>query len=145
MKPLFLILVVAMAVPAGASAGPIDPGTHSYTPGSSVSNPGAHRYTPEGSLSDPGTHSYTPGSSLSDAPDLARVTPVRARGTDVAAHDQQAPPTPSTVPVAASNAASFDWGAAGIGAAAGIVLLIAMLGAVGLRRRRSQRPTIATS
>jgi hypothetical protein len=145
MKPLFLILVVAMAVPAGASAGPIDPGTHSYTPGSSLSNPGAHWYTPEGSLSDQGTHSYTPGSSLSDAPDAARVALVRARGTDVAAPDQQAPPTPSTVPVAASTTAGFDWGAAGIGAAAGIALLIAMLAAVGLRRRHSQPPTVATT
>lgn len=142
MKPLFLILVVAMALPAGASARQIDPGTHSYTPGSSLSNPGARWYTPEGSLSDQGTHSYTPGSSLSDASDAARVALVRARGTDVAAPDQQAPPT---VPVAPSTTAGFDWGAAGIGAAAGIALLIAMLAAVGLRRRHSQPPTVATT
>jgi hypothetical protein len=141
MKPLFLILVVAMAVPAGASARQIDPGTHSYTPGSSLSNPGAHWYTPEGSLSDQGTHSYTPGSSLSDASDAARVALVRARGTDVAAPDQQAPPTPPT----ASTTAGFDWGAAGIGAIAGIALLIAMLAAVGLRRRHSQPRTVATT
>jgi hypothetical protein len=145
MKPLILILVVAMALPAVASAGSADPGTRSYTPGSARIAPGAHWYTPGSSLSHPGAHSYTPGGSLGDAPHVARVEPVQARGTDVAAPDQQAPPASSTIPVAVSNAAGFDWGAAGIGAAAGIAFLTAMLGTVVLRRRHTRRPTVATS
>jgi hypothetical protein len=70
-----------------------------------------------------------------------RVAPVQARGTDVAAPDQQSGPTPVTVAVV-PHADGFDWSAAGIGAGAGVALLTGLLGTgFSLRRRQARRPS----
>jgi hypothetical protein len=68
----------------------------------------------------------------------AFVVPVQVRGTNVAASDQQAPNTaPAPVHVAAA-APGFDWGTAAIGAATSLLLMTALFGiAVTLRRRHS--------
>jgi MYXO-CTERM domain-containing protein len=60
-----------------------------------------------------------------------------ARGTDVAAWDQQASkPAPGPVPVTSSSDSGLDWADAGvIGGAA--LAAFAIAGAVGLRRRRT--------
>jgi hypothetical protein len=60
-----------------------------------------------------------------------------ARGTDVAAPDQQAS-KPAPAPVSELSDSGFDWTDAGIGAIAGTALAaFAIAGAVGLRRRRA--------
>jgi hypothetical protein len=64
-----------------------------------------------------------------------------AKGTDVAAPDQQAS-KPGPAPVFASGPADsgFDWADAGVGAIAGTALAaFAIAGAVGLRRRPAPR------
>jgi hypothetical protein len=61
---------------------------------------------------------------------------IQARGTDVAAVDQQSPQAPARVhaPVVVSDP-GFDWGPAAIGAATSAAVLIALLGAAAVRRR----------
>jgi hypothetical protein len=60
-----------------------------------------------------------------------------ARGTDVAAPDQQASKR-SSAPVSELSDSGFDWTDAGFGAIAGTALAaFAIAGAVGLRRRRA--------
>ena len=70
-----------------------------------------------------------------DQPVRHQAPAVHALGTDVAAPDQQASKLPTSGPVVVSSD-GFDWSAAGIGAASGIVLLLAMLGAGSVVRRR---------
>ena len=125
MKPLFAILAVVLAMPASALAKPVDP---SQVRGGSLA-------------ASPALTSPKPDLR---APDQVTPAPVQARGTDVAAPDQQSGPTPVTVPAAAPHADGFDWSAAGIGAAAGIVLLAGVLGTgFSLRRRQARHPTAA--
>jgi MYXO-CTERM domain-containing protein len=73
-----------------------------------------------------------------------RAAPVQARGTDVAAWDQQSPklfPASSRVVTPAHPTSGFDWAAAAVGA--GIAAL--MLGAAGtLRRRHGRSPSVVT-
>jgi len=65
--------------------------------------------------------------------------PVSAKGTDVAAPDQQAS-KPAPAPAADPVADGFDWGDAAVGALAGTALAaFAIAGAVGLRRRPATR------
>lgn len=133
MKPLFAVLAVVLAVPASALAKPADPRDSSQVRGGSLAA------SPE--LASPKQDLRTPDQQ---GPRV-HVAPVQARGTDVAAPDQQSGPTPVTVPVAAPHADGFDWSAAGIGAAAGIVLLAGVLGTGFTRRRRQARyPSAAT-
>jgi hypothetical protein len=78
---------------------------------------------------DPRPHPPVTGDSLG-------IALVHARGTDVAAPDQQAPIPPPSVRVAAPRGDGFDWASASIGAAVGIALLTVMLGTTALLRRR---------
>ncbi len=79
----------------------------------------------------------------SGSPDVVHSAPaVHALGTDVAAPDQQASKLPTNVPVAVPRDDGFDWAAASIGAAGAIGLLVAMLGATAVLRRR-RHPSVA--
>jgi hypothetical protein len=117
MKPFLAALAVLLVLPASALA---------MLPGTRGANPQVH------------------STSLAVAPtDPLRVSVpshLPARGTDVAAIDQQSPkPRATTVYVSAPAAPSsqFDWGSAAIGAATGIAALALMLGAtLALRRKR---------
>ena len=133
MKPLFAVLAVMLAFPASALAEPADlRSSQQVRSGSLAASP---------ALASPKQDLRAP-----DQQDpRVHVAPVQARGTDVAAPDQQSPPPPVSVPVAVRHADGFDWNAAGIGAAAGIALLTGLLGAAFTRRRRQARqPSAAT-
>ena len=70
-------------------------------------------------------------------PSVQQHTP--ARGTDVAAPDQQAP-VGSSGPVSVSSASDFDWSDAGIGAAGATALLaISFAGGITFRRHTQRR------
>jgi hypothetical protein len=80
-----------------------------------------------------------PASAFARLPDQRpghATIPVQARGTNVAAVDQQSPRAPARVhaPVVVSDP-GFDWGPAAIGAATSAAVLIALLGAGAVRRR----------
>ena len=132
MKPLFAVLALLLAMPASALAKPEDlRNSQPVRSGSLAASP---------ALASPKQDLRAPDQQ---APRV-QVAPVQARGTDVAAPDQQSGPTPVTVPVAAPHADGFDWSAAGIGAAAGIVLLAGVLGTgFSLRRRQARPPSAA--
>jgi hypothetical protein len=68
---------------------------------------------------------------------------VQARGTDVAAPDQQASkPAPAPVTEAEPGSGDFDWADAGIGAATAASLLgISLAGGIAIRRRQQRRPS----
>ena len=77
------------------------------------------------------------GGSLGVAP--AGMPQLEAKGTDVAAPDQQASTrsTPPTVEFVTADESGFDWGDAGVGAAAAASLMgISFAGGVALRRHR---------
>jgi hypothetical protein len=82
------------------------------------------------------------GGSLGVAAHLAQP---QAKGTDVAAPDQQAS-TRSTSPaieLVADDDSGFDWGDAGIGAATAASLLgISLAGGMTLRRRHRRGPAL---
>lgn len=94
-----------------------------------------------------------PSSSLGIPPQLAKPSPAavpqyepggaaaNARGTDVAASDQQASTrAPAPVTVSVSDSGDFSWSDAGIGAATAVSLLgISLAGGIAARRHR--RPT----
>jgi hypothetical protein len=62
-----------------------------------------------------------------------------AKGTDVAARDQQAP-AGTSAPVSESSASDFDWSDAGIGAAGAAGLFaVSLAGGITLRRRTQRR------
>jgi hypothetical protein len=116
MKFMFAVLVVTLALPAGALAAPADSRSESQHLGASD------------------RHAWS-------------QLVVHARGTDVAAPDQQASTAPETISVSAPapSAHSFDYGAAGIGAAVAIVLITAAFGlGLGLRRRNARQPSVVT-
>jgi hypothetical protein len=72
-------------------------------------------------------------------PRAVLVAPPQARGTDVAAPDQQAS-TDAPSPAPTSAASDFDWADAGIGAAiAAGTLALALAGAMTVQRRQSRR------
>jgi hypothetical protein len=77
---------------------------------------------------------------------LAVVPPVLARGTDVAATDQQSPKvTPKPAPAPLAEGSDFDWGDAGIGAGSAFCLMFLSAGsAVALRRRRGHPSALAS-
>ena len=129
MKPLFAVLAVLLVLPASALAKPVDP---------SQMRGGSLAASPE--LASPKQDLRAPDQT---GPRV-HVTAVQARGTDVAAPDQQSGPTPVTVPAGATDAEGFDWNAAAIGAATGIALLTALLSmGFTLRRRQARRPSAA--
>jgi hypothetical protein len=88
---------------------------------------------------EPGVQSGSLGVAPQGLPQL------EAQGTDVAAPDQQAPvsSTPPAVDLAvADDESGFDWGDAGIGAAAVASLMgISLAGAVTVRRRQQRLAT----
>jgi hypothetical protein len=78
--------------------------------------------------------------NLRDLPAYPRAipqAPPQARGTDVAAPDQQAS-THAPSPAPTSAASDFDWADAGIGAAVAAGML-ALAGAMIVQRRQSRR------
>jgi hypothetical protein len=95
---------------------------------------------PAGALARPAQDPQT----VRQSPQVTRniSIPSHPLGTDVAAPDQQASRLPASVPVPPSAGHGFDWGSAGIGAASGISLLVAMLGTTVLVRRR-RHPSVA--
>jgi hypothetical protein len=126
MKPLFAVLAVMLALPASALAKPTDLRENPQVRSSSLAATSVIA-APKQDLRAPDRHS---------------TAPVQTRGTDVAAADQQVPLTPVTVPIAVPHADGFDWTAAGIGAATGIVLLAGLLGSgLSHRRRQARRPS----
>lgn len=132
MKPLFAVLALVLALPASALAKPADLRENPQVRGSSLAASSVVA-APKQDLRAPDQN----------GPQV-RVAAVQARGTDVAAADQQVQRTPVTVPVAVPHADGFDWSAAGIGAAAGIVLLAGLLGTgFSLRRRQTRHPSAA--
>jgi hypothetical protein len=94
---------------------------------------------PAGALAGPDLRTEQPvrGGSLGVAPGV--MPQLEAKGTDVAAPDQQASTrsTPPAIDFAADDDGGFDWGDAGIGAAtAASVLGISLAGGMTLRRRQ---------
>jgi hypothetical protein len=82
---------------------------------------------------------WSPPPSVQPGTDEGTYLPSQlpAKGTDVAALDQQAPVFSST-PASEPADSGFDWSDAGVGALAGTTLAaFAIAGAVGLRRRRA--------
>jgi hypothetical protein len=119
-KPLLVILAVALALPVSAFARPAD-----------------MRNDPQVTSGSPGATVQRQDLRNSDRQGLGvRQAPVQARGTDVAAPDQQSPIPPASVRVTAPRGDGFDWASASIGAAVAIVLLAAMLGMTAVLRRR---------
>jgi hypothetical protein len=122
MKPFIAALAVVLLLPSGALA--MVPGPGTVRPHARTSVLAVHRTN-----------------------DVAVPSRLPARGTDVAAVDQQSPNLPPALVYEGASAAkadAFDWGAAAIGAATGIAAAALMLGArVGLRRRHTRRPSVA--
>jgi hypothetical protein len=93
---------------------------------------------PGGALAqDLRTEQHVSGGSLGVAPGV--MPQVQAKGTNVAAPDQQASTLPANTPpadVAASDDGGFDWSDAGIGAATAVSLMgISLAGGMTIRRR----------
>jgi hypothetical protein len=87
------------------------------------------------------------GGSLGVAPPI--LPALHAKGTDVAAPDQQAPKFPSRVevyrapPSTPQAAGGFDWADAGVGAGGAALLVTISLGAaLTFRRRQGRSPSV---
>jgi hypothetical protein len=88
-----------------------------------------------------------PSNSSHDPATANAYVPPAALGPDRPSTPDATPPTkPRPSAVADAPASGFDWGSAGIGAAAGIgASAIALAGTAGMRRRRLARPrSVAT-
>jgi hypothetical protein len=142
MKGFIAVLAVTLALPAGALAADRDMriAQRDQAPGSALGVA-----PPE--LRTPGSIAAASDLRAPDQRDRSTLPArVPAKGTDVAAPDQQihaSGPHTVVVPASARQAGDTDWGDAGLGAAAALGLAaIALAAGITIRRRTTRRGSV---